>query len=148
MDGQVQAEAEQLALAPGQPVGQVAGVVGGGLGVRVVQLPPVDAGAAAGFQAGALAAQPGGGDRDRDRLDVQGDVDAARVGQQRLQPAGADLGGVAGDGEGGGPVVPGAHVPGGDLDRRRAGHVRRCQRVRLRRRGACRRGLMRACPRW
>ena len=130
MDGQVQAEAEQLALAPGQPVGQVAGVVGGGLGVRVVQLPPVDAGAAAGFQAGALAAQPGGGDRDRDRLDVQGDVDAARVGQQRFQPAGADLGRVAGDGEGGGPVVPGAHVPGGDLDRRRAGHVRRCQRVR------------------
>ena len=81
MDGEVQAEPEQLALAPGQPVGQVAGVVGGGLGVRVVQLPPVDAGAAAGFQAGALAAQPGGGDRDRDRLDVQGDVDAARVGQ-------------------------------------------------------------------
>ena len=79
VDGQVQAEAEQLALAPGQPVGKVAGVVGGGLGVRVVQLPPVGAGAAAGFQAGALAAQPGGGDRDRDRLDVQGDVEAARV---------------------------------------------------------------------
>ena len=87
VDGQVQAEPEQLALAPGEPVGQVAGVVGGGLGVRVVELAAVDAGAAAGFQAGALAAQPGGGDRDRDRLDVEGDVDAARVGQQRFQPA-------------------------------------------------------------
>ena len=43
VDGQVQAEAEQLALAPGQPVGQVAGVVGGGLGVRVVEPAPVGA---------------------------------------------------------------------------------------------------------
>ena len=124
VDGQVQAEAEQLALAAGQPVGQVAGVVGGGLGVRVVQLAAVRAGAAAGFQAGALAAQPGGGHRGRDRLDVQGDVEAARVGQQRLQPPGADLGRVAGDGEGGGAVVPDPHVPGGDLDGRRPGHVR------------------------
>ena len=74
VDGQVQAEPEQLALAPGQPVGQVAGVVGGGLGVGVIELPAVGAGAAAGFQPGALAAQPGGGDRDRDRLDVQGDI--------------------------------------------------------------------------
>ena len=118
VDGQVQAEPEQLALAPGQPVGQVAGVVGGGLGVGVIELAPVGAGAAPGFQPGALAAQPGGGDRDRDRLDVQGDVQPARVGQQRLQPARADLGRVAGDRQRGGPVVPGAHVPGGDLDRR------------------------------
>ena len=88
MDGQVQAEAEQLALAPGQPVRQLAGVVGGGLGVGVIELPPVGAGAAAGFQPGTLAAQPGGGDRDRDRLDMQGDVEPARIGQQRLQPAG------------------------------------------------------------
>ena len=86
VDGQVQAEAEQLALAAGQPVGQVAGVVGGGLGVRVVQLAPVGAGAAAGFQAGALAAQPGGGDRDRDRLDVQGDVERGR-GRTAAAPA-------------------------------------------------------------
>ena len=130
VDGQVQAEPEQLALAPGQPVGQVAGVVGGGLAVRVVQLAPVGAGAAPRFQAGALAAQPGGGDRDRDRLDVQGHVEAARVGQQRLEPAGGDLGRVAGDGEGGGPVVPGADVPGGDLDGGRAGHVRGARPVR------------------
>jgi len=47
VDGEVQAEAEQLALAPGEPVGQVAGVAGGGLGIRVVQLPPAGAGAAA-----------------------------------------------------------------------------------------------------
>ena len=94
VDGQVQAEAEQLALAAGQPVGQVAGVVGGGLGVRVVELAPVGAGAAAGFQPGALAAQPGGGDRGRDRLDVQGDVErgpgrtAAAPASRRLTSAG------------------------------------------------------------
>ena len=125
MDGQVQAEPEQLALAPGQPVRQVAGVGGGGLDIRVVQPAPVRAGVAAGLQPGALAAQPRGGHLHRDRLDVQRDVDPARVGQQRLQPAGGDLGRVTGDGEGGGPVVPGAHVPGSDLDGGRAGHARR-----------------------
>ena len=130
VDGQVQAEPEQLALAPGQPVGQLAGVVRGGLGVRVVQLAPVGAGAASRFEAGALAAQPGGGDRDRDRLDVQGDVEPARVAEQRLEPAGGDLGRVAGDGEGRGPVVAGADVPGGDLDGGGSGHVRGARPVR------------------
>ena len=145
VDGQVQAEAEQLALAPGQPVGQLAGVGGGGLGVRVVQPSPVGAVAAAGLQPGALAAQPGRGHRGGDRLDVQRDVEAARVAQQRLQPARADLGGVAGDGQGGGPVVAGPDVPRGDLDGGRAGHVPARPAWRAWRRA---RRVMRACPGW
>ena len=80
MDGEVQAEAEQLALAAGEPVRQVAGVVGGGLGVGVIELAAVGAGAAPGFQPGALAAQPRGGHGHRDRLDVQGHVQPAGVG--------------------------------------------------------------------
>ena len=132
VDGQVQAEAEQLALAAGEPVGEVAGVGRGGFGVRVVELAAVGAGAAPRFQPGPLAAQPGGGGRGRgDRLDVQGDVEAAGVGQQRLQPAGGDFGGVAGDREGRGVVAADPQVPGGDLDVRRPGH-----RVR----GGCRAG--------
>ncbi|HEY7142869.1 MAG TPA: hypothetical protein VH637_01360, partial [Streptosporangiaceae bacterium] len=59
----------------------------------VVELAAAGAGAAPGFQPGALAAQPGGGDRGRDGLDVQGDVEAAGVGQQRFQPARGYLGG-------------------------------------------------------
>ena len=122
VDGQVQAEAEQLPLAAGEPVRQVPGVVCGGLGVRVVELAAVRAGAAPGFQPGPLAAQPVRRRGRGDRVDVQGDVEAAGVGQQRLQPAGGDLGRVAGDREGRGVVVADPQVPGGDLDVRRPGH--------------------------
>ena len=71
VDGQVQAEAEQVALTAGQPVGQLPGVVGGGLGIGVVELAAARARPAAGLQPGALPAQPRGGHRGRDRLDVQ-----------------------------------------------------------------------------
>ena len=122
MDGQVEAEAEQLALAAGEPVGQLAGVTRGGLGVWVVELAAVRGGAAPRFQAGPLAAQPVGCRGRGDWVDVQGDVEAAGVGQQRLQPAGGDVGGVAGDRQGRGVVVADPQVPGGDLDVRRPGH--------------------------
>ena len=93
MDGQVQAEAEQLALAAGEPVGQLAGVTRGRFGVRVVELPAVGAGAAPRFQPGPLAAQPVRRRRWGDRVDVQGDVEAPGVRQQWIQPPGGDFGG-------------------------------------------------------
>jgi hypothetical protein len=55
---QVQAQPEQLALRAGDLVGQRPGVLGGGLGGRVIQPPPPGPGAAGGFQPGALAPQP------------------------------------------------------------------------------------------
>ena len=115
VDGQVEAEAEQLALAAGEPVGQLAGITRGGFSVWVIELPAVRAGAAPRFQAGPLAAQPVGCRGWGDWVDVQGDVEAAGVGQQRLQPAGGDVGGVPGDRQGRGVVVADPQVPGGDL---------------------------------
>ena len=112
-----------MALAAGEPVGQLAGVIGGGLGAGVIELAAAGARAAARFQPGTLAAQPRGGDRGRDRVDVQGDVEPAGVGDQRLQPARGDFGRVSGDGQGGGVVLANPHVPGGDLHSGRAGHV-------------------------
>ena len=55
-DGQVQAEPEQVALAAGEPVGQLPGVVSGGLGIGVVELTAARARPAAGLEPGALAA--------------------------------------------------------------------------------------------
>ena len=143
VDGEVQAEAEQLALAAGEPVRQVAGVARGGLGVRVIELAAVRAGAAPRFQPGPLPAQPVGCRGRGDRVDVQGDVEAAGVGQQRLQPPGGDFGGVPGDREGRGVVVadragagrrprrPAARAPGPRRCSRGAGRARR-RRARVR----------------
>ena len=75
--GQVQAQPEQLALAAGDLVGQRAGVLGGGLGLRVVQPALPGPGAAAGLQPGTLAPQPVRRHRGRDRLDVQRYVEPA-----------------------------------------------------------------------
>ena len=126
MDGEVQAEAEQPALAAGEPVRQVPGICCGGFGVRVIELAVVRAGAAPRFQPGPLPAQPVSCRGRGDRVDVQGDVEAAGIRQERFQPAGGDFGGVAGDGEGRGVVVADPQVPGGDLDARRPGRrVRR-----------------------
>ena len=88
MDGEVEAEAEQPALAAGEPVRQLAGIGRGGFGVGVVELAAVGAGAAPRFQPGPLAAQPVRRRRRGDRFDVQGDVEAAGIGQQWLQPPG------------------------------------------------------------
>ena len=114
--GQVQAQPEQLALTAGDLVGQRAGVLGGGLGLRVIQPPVPGPGAAGGLQPGALPAQPVRGDRRGDRLDVQRDVQPPGVGGQRFQPPGRDLGRVPGDGQRGRVVPVDDHVPGGDLD--------------------------------
>src|SRR5207248_3248502 len=51
------------------------------------------------------------------RLYVQHDVDPARVGQDRFQPAGADLGRVAGHHQSRGVLVADAYRPTADLDR-------------------------------
>jgi hypothetical protein len=93
---QVQADAEQLGLAAGDPVGQFGGIIGGGLGDRVTQPAFFGIGASVGLQPRALLAQPGGGDLGGKRVDVHDDVEAAGPGQQRVQPGAADLGRVAG----------------------------------------------------
>jgi hypothetical protein len=81
VDREVQAEAEQLALAPGEPVRQITGVAGGGLGAGVIELAAVGAGAAPRFQPGALAAQP------RDSKDAGGRIArSVRVRRQGLEP--------------------------------------------------------------
>ncbi len=116
VDGEVEPDPEQLLLAPGQPGGQLPGVLGGDLDVGIAQASFGGIGPATGFEPGQLAAEAVGGDVGRDRLDVQGDVEAAGVGGERLEPAVADLAGVADDGEAGAPAVPDAHGPGADLD--------------------------------
>ena len=126
-----------FARAAGEPVGEVGGVVGGGLDVRGrTSFPALGVGAAGGLEPGALGAQPGGGGGGGQRVDVQGEVEAAGPGQQRFQPRRADLGRVAGDREGGRVAVTDAQIPRGQLDgggrdrtRRPAGcrrRVRRC----------------------
>ena len=71
VDGQVQAEPVELALAAGDAGGQVVGVLGGGLDLRVDESALVLGVAAAGLELGELPLEPvGGGDR-VDRLDVQ-----------------------------------------------------------------------------
>jgi hypothetical protein len=122
VDGQVEPGAEQAAVAAGDPVGQVAGVVGGGFGVGIVQAALSGVVAAARFEPGALLAQLGGGHGGRDWLDVHGDVEPAGVAGQRFQPARPDLGRVAGHREGRGPPVPDPQMPGGDLDTARPCH--------------------------
>jgi hypothetical protein len=119
--GQVQAQPEQLALAAGDLVSQRAGVFGGGLGGRVIQAALPGPGPAGGFQPRALPPQPVRRDRGRDRLDVQRDVEPARVRGQRLQPPGRDLGRIPRDGQGGGAIPVNLDVPGGDLESGRGG---------------------------
>ena len=116
VDGEVEADPEQLLLAPGQAGGQLAGVLGGDLDVGIAEASFGGIGAAARFEAGQLAAQPVGGDVGRDGLDVHGHVEAAGVGGERLEPAVADLAGVADDGEAGAPAVPDPQGAGADLD--------------------------------
>jgi len=122
VDSQVQAGAEQAAFAAGDPVGQLPRVLGGGLGVGVIQAAPLEAGAAARFEAGTLLAELRGGDRRRHRLDVQAHVQPPGVAGERFQPSGRDLGGVAGHHERGRVPVADPQVPGGDLDAVRAGY--------------------------
>ena len=116
VDGEVEADPEQLLLAPGQAGGEVAGVLGGDLDVGVAQASLGRVGPAPRFEAGQLAAQAVGGDVGGDGLDVDGDVEAAGVGGERLEPAVADLARVADDGEAGAPAVPDPQRPGPDLD--------------------------------
>ena len=122
VDGQVQAEAEQLALAAGQPVRQVArvsaaaSVSGSSSWPRSAPARRPDSSRARWRRSRSAAAAGGTGSMCRATSRRPG------VRQQRLQPPGGDLGRVAGDGEGGGVVVTDPQVPGGDLDVRRPGH--------------------------
>jgi len=114
--GEVEPEAEQLAFAAGEASGEVAGVGGGdvGLGVGEASLGGVEAPGR--LQPGELAAQPVRRDLVGHRVDVQGDVDPPRVGEERGQPAEADLAGVAGDGEAAADAVAETEPSGPDLD--------------------------------
>ena len=104
-----------FARAAGDPFGQVGGVGGGGLDHRVAEAALVGVEAAGGFQPGAVAFEHRRGELCGHRVDVDGDVDAAGVGQQRVEPGRADLGRVAADGEGGGVPVAGADVTRADF---------------------------------
>ena len=82
-DGEVEAASEEAALAAGEPGGQLLGVLGRRGDSRVGQQPALALEPARRLEPRALAAQPLGGERGRDRLDVQGDVGVAGGTQQR-----------------------------------------------------------------
>ena len=144
--GEVEPDPEQLLLAPGQAGRQVAGIGGGHLDLGIAQASLGGVGPAPRFEAGQLAAQAVGGDVGRDGLDVHGDVEAAGVGGERLEPAEAHLAGVADDGEAPAPAVPDPQRPGPDLDgvgaERRGGPGGRARASRASRR------VTRASPFW
>ena len=125
MDGEVEPDPEQPSLAARDPRGEVVGVLGGRLDVRVVQLAVLGGGAAAALELRELGAQPArGGDR-VDGFDVHGDVDAAGVGEQRVEPAGVHLTGEPDDGQGRGVLaLTDLQVPGADDER--VGHESGC----------------------
>ena len=109
----VEAEAEQAALAAGDGPGDVLGVVGGdlrhgvgdtGLGKR-------------GGKARPLLLEVAGRRVVGDRIEVQGNVGGPPPREQRLEPACGDLPGPADDGEGAEPHVPGPDGAGRDLER-------------------------------
>ena len=66
----VQTDPKQLRRTPRQPLGQICGVVGGGLHIRIAELALHLIRAPRRFEAGALGAQPGRRDRSRQRIDV------------------------------------------------------------------------------
>ncbi len=84
---QVVAAVVQAGGAAGDPVGEVGGVFGGGFHARVAEAALVGVEAAAGFQPGALGAQPAGGGGRRHRVDVFDQVDPAGPGQHDVEPA-------------------------------------------------------------
>jgi len=136
VDAQVQPDPEQLSLSAGEAFGQLAGIGCGGVKLGVCQPALASVGAAAGLQAGELAAQPVGRQPGRDRVNVDGDVELAGKGQQRLEPARSDLAGIADDGERSADPGADGQRPGADLHRIGAGQARG------RRTGICSRGRM------
>jgi hypothetical protein len=116
------AGAEQSGGAAGDPVGQVGGVFGGGVGGRVAEAALVEVQAARRFQPGPLGAKFRRGGRGGDRLDVLGEVQAAGPGQQNVRPCQGELRRVAGHRGDGGVAVAEVQLPGGDVDGGRADH--------------------------
>ncbi len=130
VDGQIQTEAEQFALAARNTGREIVGVLGGRFHVRVGQsavlggVPPTT------LQFGQLPFETGGGGGGVDRLDVQRHIQPAGIGQQGLQPAGMDLTRIAHDGEGGDPLAADFQMPGTHAHRIRRERTggRRCDR--------------------
>ena len=116
MDGEIVPDPVQAGGAPGDPVGKFGGVLSGGVGDGITQPAVVGVQTPRGFQAGALASQPGGGQRGRQRLDVFDEVQAAGPGKQHLRPGQTHLRRVPGDGQGGGVALTHPQVSGCGLD--------------------------------
>ena len=114
--GEVEPDSEQLLLPSRQAGGKVARVGGGHLDLGIGQAALGRVGPAPRFEAGELATQAVGCDLGRQRLDVHGHVEAARMRGERLEPPEAHLAGVAHDGEARAPAVPDPERPGQDLD--------------------------------
>lgn len=103
--GDVEADAEQPPLAPGQSVGQVPGVASGHLDLGVDKAALVGVETPGRLQAGQLPAQAVGGHRRGHGLDVEGHLHPPGKGDERLQPARADLTWIAGDDQGPTPPI-------------------------------------------
>ena len=115
----------EVGFGAGDPVGQVVGVLGGGLHVRVEQAAVLDDRAPPGFEPAELAVQPGGRDLRVDRLDVHRHVHQPGMVGQRGQPARVDRPRIPGDGERGDPGVTDLQIPGTHHQRPRIQQPRR-----------------------
>jgi hypothetical protein len=125
--GEVEPDAEQLALAAGHPVRQVVGVLGGGFDMRIVQASVFGGAASSALELRQLRPQPARGRHRVDGFDVHRDVDPTGIGKQRGEPAEVHLAGEPDDRQRGDALavvadlqVPGRHGQGvGDEGRDR-----------------------------
>ncbi len=116
LDGEVEPGAEEAALAAHEPVGEVVGVLGRGGDRKVVEAAALGLEPPGRLEAGALAAQARGGELGRERLDVQREVAGGAAGEERCEPAVADLARVAADREGLAQAPAEAHPVAAELE--------------------------------
>ncbi len=109
-DREVEAAAEELALAARQPCREILGVFGRCGHGRIGQTAALGLEPPRRFKPRPLPAQPVGRERRRDRFDVQGDVGVAGGVQERREPAAAHFVRVAGDGEACAPTLADPHA--------------------------------------
>jgi hypothetical protein len=112
--------------------GEVVGVFGGGFDHRVEEPALLTGVTAPGLQLAQLFLEAVRGGDWVDRFDVQADVDAAGVGQQRLQPAGMHLPRITGDRERRDELATDFQMPRCHRQRIRSERARSTQRRRAR----------------
>ena len=118
--GDVDRDLEQAALAGGDAVSDLGRVHCRRDLVRVLHLALACTGAVRRLQTGTPFTELGSGTGCGDRVQVEADVELARVGQQGFGPADRDFARVTGDGQGLAHPALDFQVPGSDVDGRAA----------------------------